>query len=356
MSEEPNGPRAGRPRGGRQHGRARDALPPARALAQRPAHPPLRGPRRSSTRPSRTPSSRCGRAPGKYAGTGEPAAWLWGIAVRRLVDALRKRPPAAYPIEEPDLGVVESAEDRVLLGVEHGDLAGALDRLSPELPRRRPGDRPRRPHHPRGRAAARPPAGHREDPHDARTTGSAEGARMTTWHLDRDLADRYTDGRVGARARRLRRAAPRRLRRLPRPADPPRRRRRGSTPCGRRSSSRVEAPRVGLVERRPAPARRQRPHRPAGRRDARRCAAPGSPASSSSCCWSPRRRARLAAGHAGLRRAGAGPAGGRGGPGVRPAGRPDPRGRGGVAVLPGPAARRPHRLRGRRPRCCRRRC
>ena len=28
---------------------------------------------------------------------------------------------------------MESAEDRVLLGVEHGDLAGALDRLSPEL-------------------------------------------------------------------------------------------------------------------------------------------------------------------------------------------------------------------------------
>ena len=60
-------------------------------------------------------------------------AWIWGIAVRRLVDALRRRPPSAYPIEEPDLGVVESAEDRVLVGVEHGDLAGALDRLSPEL-------------------------------------------------------------------------------------------------------------------------------------------------------------------------------------------------------------------------------
>ena len=32
-----------------------------------------------------------------------------------------------------DLNLIESAEDRVLLGVEHGDLAGALDRLSPEL-------------------------------------------------------------------------------------------------------------------------------------------------------------------------------------------------------------------------------
>ena len=73
------------------------------------------------------------KSAGKWSGKGEPAAWLWGIAVRRLVDALRKRPPAAYPIEEPDLSPVESAEERVLLGVEHGDLAGALGRLSPEL-------------------------------------------------------------------------------------------------------------------------------------------------------------------------------------------------------------------------------
>jgi RNA polymerase sigma-70 factor (ECF subfamily) len=73
------------------------------------------------------------KSAGKYHGAGEPAAWLWGIAIRRLIDAFRRRPPAAYQIVETDLGLVESAEDRVLLGVEHGDLAGALDRLSPEL-------------------------------------------------------------------------------------------------------------------------------------------------------------------------------------------------------------------------------
>ncbi len=72
---------------------------------------------------------------GRYTGQGEAAAWLWGIAIRRLVDAFRKRPPAAYPIDDHigDLQLMESAEDRVLLGVEHGDLAGALGRLSPEL-------------------------------------------------------------------------------------------------------------------------------------------------------------------------------------------------------------------------------
>lgn len=71
----------------------------------------------------------------RYAGSGEVAAWIWGIAVRRLVDALRSRPAGAASLDAvaETYGAVESAEERVLLGVEHGDLAGALDRLSPEL-------------------------------------------------------------------------------------------------------------------------------------------------------------------------------------------------------------------------------
>lgn len=68
-----------------------------------------------------------------FSGKGEPAAWLWGIAIRRLIDAFRRRPPAMLPVQDSDLTLVESAEDRVLLGVEHGDLGGALDRLAPEL-------------------------------------------------------------------------------------------------------------------------------------------------------------------------------------------------------------------------------
>jgi RNA polymerase sigma-70 factor, ECF subfamily len=68
-----------------------------------------------------------------FTGKGEPAAWLWGIAIRRLVDAFRKRPPAMALVRDVDLSVVESAEDRVLLGVTYGDLGGALDRLAPEL-------------------------------------------------------------------------------------------------------------------------------------------------------------------------------------------------------------------------------
>jgi len=72
---------------------------------------------------------------GRFSGQGEVAAWLWGIAIRRLVDAFRKRPAATYQLDgnASSRATVESAEERVLLGVEHGDLAGALDRLSPEL-------------------------------------------------------------------------------------------------------------------------------------------------------------------------------------------------------------------------------
>lgn len=70
------------------------------------------------------------RKPQAYSGTGEVAAWLWGIGVRRLIDQLRRtRKPLPAAQEE----IVVSAEERVLEGTEHGDLAGALQRLSPEL-------------------------------------------------------------------------------------------------------------------------------------------------------------------------------------------------------------------------------
>jgi RNA polymerase sigma-70 factor, ECF subfamily len=70
------------------------------------------------------------RRSGSYRGQGEVAAWIWGIGIRRLIDHLRRRRPAlaGTPTEQQ-----LSAEDEVLLGVQHGDLAGAVDRLSPEL-------------------------------------------------------------------------------------------------------------------------------------------------------------------------------------------------------------------------------
>ena len=73
---------------------------------------------------------------GRWRGDGEVAAWLWGIAVRRLVSRLRgHREALALPGEAVAAarGAEPSAEDRVLLGVEYGDLGTALLRLSPEM-------------------------------------------------------------------------------------------------------------------------------------------------------------------------------------------------------------------------------
>ncbi|MGA5305232.1 RNA polymerase sigma factor [Nucisporomicrobium flavum] len=64
----------------------------------------------------------------------DPAGWIWTIAIRRLIGNLRG-PGHRWVggIPEQDVETVPSAEDLVLLRVEHGDLGKALDRLSPEL-------------------------------------------------------------------------------------------------------------------------------------------------------------------------------------------------------------------------------
>ncbi|MDH6218565.1 RNA polymerase sigma factor [Streptomyces pseudovenezuelae] len=70
------------------------------------------------------------------AGTGDAAGWLWRIGSRRLVDALRgdgARGRLRQTLARLRHRDEASAEERVLAGVEHGDLAGALVRLSPEL-------------------------------------------------------------------------------------------------------------------------------------------------------------------------------------------------------------------------------
>lgn len=69
----------------------------------------------------------------RWKGDGEVAAWIWGIAIRRLIDNLRGRPRPTAELADGDAGVEPSAEERVLLGVEYGDLASALQQLSPEL-------------------------------------------------------------------------------------------------------------------------------------------------------------------------------------------------------------------------------
>lgn len=68
----------------------------------------------------------------RYRGQGDVAAWIWGIGIRRLIDGLRRH-PAPIPMSAERERVLVSAEEEVLLGVEHGDLGLALNRLSPEL-------------------------------------------------------------------------------------------------------------------------------------------------------------------------------------------------------------------------------
>jgi RNA polymerase sigma-70 factor (ECF subfamily) len=70
---------------------------------------------------------------------GEAGGWLWTIAARRLVDTRRAQERAARvetaPMDTAGTGRAEapSAEERVLAGLEFGDVGTALDRISPEL-------------------------------------------------------------------------------------------------------------------------------------------------------------------------------------------------------------------------------
>ncbi|MFF0592374.1 RNA polymerase sigma factor [Streptomyces antibioticus] len=75
-------------------------------------------------------------------GGGEAGGWLWTIAARRLVDARRAqervtraetRIVRADTAPDPQPAPVESAEERVLAGLEFGDVGTALGRISPEL-------------------------------------------------------------------------------------------------------------------------------------------------------------------------------------------------------------------------------
>ncbi len=72
------------------------------------------------------------RKPKSFRARGDVAAWIWGIGIRRLIDRLRRQSIAAR-ILAPTGGIEPSAEEQVLLGIEFGDLATAINRLSPEL-------------------------------------------------------------------------------------------------------------------------------------------------------------------------------------------------------------------------------
>jgi RNA polymerase sigma factor (sigma-70 family) len=71
--------------------------------------------------------------PSGFRGQGEVAAWLWGIAIRRLVSRLRGRRDVTVGFEPADATPVPAAEEQVLLSIEYGDVGQALAQLSPQL-------------------------------------------------------------------------------------------------------------------------------------------------------------------------------------------------------------------------------
>ena len=71
--------------------------------------------------------------PRRYKGEGEVAAWLWGIAIRTLLHRLRPRKSVLERLALSREVHHPSAEEAVLLRVEHSDVGQALQRLSPEL-------------------------------------------------------------------------------------------------------------------------------------------------------------------------------------------------------------------------------
>jgi RNA polymerase sigma-70 factor (ECF subfamily) len=75
------------------------------------------------------------RSASRFRGEGDVAAWLWGIAIRRLVSRLRSRQAVVVMSdvpEDPSRSTL-AAEEQVLMGIEYGDLGRAMSRLSPEM-------------------------------------------------------------------------------------------------------------------------------------------------------------------------------------------------------------------------------
>ena len=79
---------------------------------------------------------------GSFRGDGDVGAWLWGIAIRKLIDQLRKRRPA--PVDPATIGryptdhggattIAASAEAELFASGIDGELASALVRLDPDL-------------------------------------------------------------------------------------------------------------------------------------------------------------------------------------------------------------------------------
>jgi RNA polymerase sigma-70 factor, ECF subfamily len=69
----------------------------------------------------------------RWDGRGDPGAWIWGIAIRRLIGVMRTRNRWLPVVRSGGDELIVAASDQMVLGVEHGEFAGVLAGLSPEL-------------------------------------------------------------------------------------------------------------------------------------------------------------------------------------------------------------------------------
>ena len=69
----------------------------------------------------------------KYKRQGDVGAWIWGIAVRRLIDQMRKRKPTPMDVLPIRTTSTVSAEEQLLDVAVGGELGAAFADLEPEL-------------------------------------------------------------------------------------------------------------------------------------------------------------------------------------------------------------------------------
>ncbi len=70
------------------------------------------------------------RQAASYRGTGDVGAWMWGIAIRRLISLIRGQ--HSQPLLQPE-PAVSSAEDQAMLNLAHSEMGPALASLSPQM-------------------------------------------------------------------------------------------------------------------------------------------------------------------------------------------------------------------------------
>jgi RNA polymerase sigma-70 factor (ECF subfamily) len=71
----------------------------------------------------------------RYSGAGDVGAWLWGIAIRKLIDQLRARRPTpiAPDVAFTAIGAAVSFEEELLGSGAFGSIGPAFSRLEPDL-------------------------------------------------------------------------------------------------------------------------------------------------------------------------------------------------------------------------------